>query len=43
MLNSEGMIIEREERPPKHIFTDAEIGMLYIEPATWDNFNDTID
>jgi hypothetical protein len=21
MLNSEGMIIEREERPPKHIFT----------------------
>jgi hypothetical protein len=30
MLNSKGMIIERKERPPKHIFTDAEIGMLYI-------------
>jgi hypothetical protein len=43
MLNSEGMIIERKERPPKHIFTDAEIGMLYIEPANWDEFNDTVD
>ncbi len=27
MLNSEGMIIERKERPPKHIFTEADIGM----------------
>jgi hypothetical protein len=43
MLNSEGMIIERDERPPKHIFTEADIGMLYIEPTTWDKFNDTID
>jgi hypothetical protein len=43
MLNSEGMIIEREERPPKHIFTEADIGMLYVEPATWDEFNDTVD
>ena len=43
MLNSKGMIIERKERPPKHIFTEADIGMLYIEPATWDEFNDTAD
>jgi len=43
MLNSEGMIIERKERPPKHIFTEADIGMLHIELATWDKFNDTID
>ncbi len=42
MLNSKGMIIEHNERPPKHIFTDAVIGMLYIEPATWDEFNDTV-
>jgi hypothetical protein len=43
MLDYEGMIIERKERPPKHIFTEADIGMLYIEPATWDEFNDTVD
>jgi hypothetical protein len=43
MLNSEGMIIEREERPPKHIFTEVDIGMLYIKPATWKEFNDTVD
>jgi len=43
MLNSEGMIIEREERLPKHIFTEADIGMLYIEPATCDEFNDTVN
>ena len=24
-------------------FTEADIGMLYIEPATWDEFNDTVD
>ncbi len=43
MLNSEGMIIEQEERPPEHFFTEADIGMLYIEPANWDEFNDTVD
>jgi hypothetical protein len=37
------MIIEREERPPKHIFTEADIGMLYIKPATLNEFNDTVN
>jgi hypothetical protein len=34
MLDSKGMIVECEEHPPKHIFTEGDIGMLYSEPAT---------
>ncbi len=43
MLDSKGLIVEREERPPKHIFSEGDIGMLYSELATWDEFNDTVD
>ncbi len=43
MLDSDGLIIERKKLPPKHIFSEGDIGMLYTEPAIWGEFNNIVD
>ncbi len=43
MLDSIGLIIEQDTRPPQVLFTEADLGKLYGKPVGWDEFNDAID
>jgi hypothetical protein len=43
MLDSTGVIAVHEERPTKRHFTEADLGMLYATPGTWDEFYDAVD
>jgi hypothetical protein len=43
MLDPNGSIASHEERPSKHLFTEADLGELYALPATWDWYNDQIN
>jgi hypothetical protein len=43
MLDSTGSIAECYGRPPKCLFTEADLGELYALPATWDQYDAKVD
>ncbi len=43
MLDSNGLIVEHNTRPPQVLFTEADLCKLYGEPVMWDKFNDAIN
>jgi hypothetical protein len=43
MLDPNGLIASHEERPRKHLFTEADLGELYAIPATWDQYDDQVN
>ena len=43
MLDPNRSIASHEERPSKHLFTEADLGELYALPATWDQYDDQVN
>ncbi len=43
MLDSNGLIVEHDTRPPQVLFTEANLCKLYGEPVLWDKFNNAIN
>jgi hypothetical protein len=43
MLDSNGLIVKHDTRPPLVLLTEANLCKLYWEPVAWDEFNDAIN
>jgi hypothetical protein len=43
MLDSNGLIVEHDTRPPQVLFSEADLCKLYGEPVTSDKFNNALD
>ena len=43
MLDSNGLNIEHNTRPPQILFTEADLSKLYGKPVAWIKFNDATD
>ncbi len=43
MLDSTGLIVEHDTRPPQVLFIEVNLCKLYGEPVAWDKFNDAIN
>jgi hypothetical protein len=43
MLDSSGLISVHKERLTKRLFTEADLGELYVTPGTWEEFHNVVD